>query len=102
MTALETVVTGLDARLTTLEEKVESRPQETRPIWEQVLTRLDGLESRMKGLEGEVGALRDETRTGFRRFERLFGTLAEGLVEVRSDYRDMDRRLAKLEPEPAQ
>jgi hypothetical protein len=38
---------GLDSRLTGLEEKVDSRLQETRPIWEAVLVRLDRIEAKL-------------------------------------------------------
>ena len=38
---------GLEARLTGLEEKVDARLRETRPIWETVLTRLERIETKM-------------------------------------------------------
>jgi hypothetical protein len=62
LTGLEGKLDSVDARLTALEEKVERRLQETRPIWEQVLARLESLETEM--------------RSGFRRLERQVGTLA--------------------------
>jgi signal transduction histidine kinase len=37
----------VNSRLSTLEEKVDARLRETRPIWEGVLTRLDGIESEL-------------------------------------------------------
>src|SRR5919206_519480 len=43
-----------DARLTALEDKVDRRLQETRPIWEQVLTRLTAVEERLTNVEGEL------------------------------------------------
>lgn len=56
LNGIDTRLDSLDSRLTTLEEKVDRRLQETRPIWEQVLARLDTLEAEM--------------RTGFRRISR--------------------------------
>lgn len=41
---------SFDARLTSLEEKVDMRLRETRPIWEGVLERLTGVETEMKSL----------------------------------------------------
>jgi len=79
---------SIDSRLTTLEEKVDRRLQETRPIWEQVLARLDSLESEM--------------RTGFRRVERQVGLLAEDMIKVRADQRDLEERVSQLEPKPTQ
>jgi len=79
---------SIDARLTTLENKVDRRLQETRPIWEQVLARLDNLENEM--------------RNGFRRLERQVGLLAEDVLVVRADQRELEQRVSKLEPESAQ
>jgi predicted nuclease with TOPRIM domain len=40
-------LTGMNSRLTSLEEKVDARLRETRPIWEGVLARLTGIESEL-------------------------------------------------------
>jgi tetrahydromethanopterin S-methyltransferase subunit G len=85
----------VDHRLVTLEDKVDRRLQETRPIWEQVLARLDGLENGVHNLE-------TETRNGFRKLERQVGLLAQDVLEVRADQRDLERRVDKVESEPAQ
>ena len=79
---------SIDARLTTLENKVDRRLQETRPMWEQVLA--------------ELGNLKDEMRNGFRKLERQVGLLAEDVLVVRADQRDLEKRVNKLEPEPTQ
>ncbi|MGH9902955.1 MAG: hypothetical protein ACRD68_14205, partial [Pyrinomonadaceae bacterium] len=71
-----------------LEGKVERRSQETRPIWEQVLGKLENLEN-------EMG-------TGFRRLERQLGELAKDVIVVRADQRDLEKRVDKLESEPTQ
>jgi len=48
---------SLDVRLTSLEEKVDARLRETRPIWEGVLARLTGLETEMKTLNRHFKSL---------------------------------------------
>jgi archaellum component FlaC len=73
----------INTRLTALEDKVDRRLQETRPIWEQVLARLDSLES--------------EVRTGFRRIERNVGKLIKDVLEVRGYQDDLEDRMDKLE-----
>jgi chromosome segregation ATPase len=85
---VENRLSKVESRLTALEDKVDRRLQETRPIWEQVLTRLDSLESEM--------------RTGFRRFGRRVGQLAKDVVEVRADQTDLDRRIDGLETKATQ
>ena len=42
---------SLGNRLTSLEAKVDARLQETRPIWEAVLSRLDKIETRLDRIE---------------------------------------------------
>lgn len=79
---------SIDARLTTLADKVDRRLQETRLIWEQVLAKLGNLENEM--------------RNGFRKLERQVGLLAEDVLIVRADQRDLEKRVNKLEPEPTQ
>ena len=47
LTRLDDRLTSVEGRLTSLEEKADTRLRETRPIWEGVLTRLDGIESEL-------------------------------------------------------
>lgn len=91
----------IDGRLTTLEDKVDRRLQETRPIWEQVLAKLNGLETKVDGLEVKVGSIETEMRRGFRKLDRQMSELAGDVIEVRGDQRDLDRRMDKLEDERA-
>jgi tetrahydromethanopterin S-methyltransferase subunit G len=86
---------SIDSRLTTLEDKVDRRLQETRPIWEQVLVRLEGVEQRM-------GTLESEMRTGFRKIDRHVGLLVEDVLKVRVDQRDLENIVDRLEPKPTQ
>ena len=44
-------LSGVEARLSTLEEKVDARLRETRPNWEAVLSRLDKIETRLDRME---------------------------------------------------
>lgn len=59
---------GLETRLTTLEEKVDARLYDTRPIWEAVLGRLDRIEAKLD----------------------VFG---RDLIETRTDVRALEKRL---------
>ena len=73
----------IEERLTTLEDRVDRRLKETRPIWEQVLTRLDSLETEM--------------RNGFRRLSREMGVITKDLVELRAAQQDLEARTDNLE-----
>ena len=99
-----TVVQSLDGRVQSLESKVEERLFDTRPIWEkgqadiaQLQEGQQRLEERQQRFEDRLEALRDETRTGWRNLKRQFGVLHETFLEVRADYKDLDKRLYRLE-----
>ena len=84
--ALDARLNEIDSRLTTLEEKVDQRLKETRPIWEQVLNRLDKVEERLSEVDDSL-----------RNVGRKFDVVAQDLLEVRADQRHLDNRLDKLE-----
>jgi hypothetical protein len=86
LTALEARFIQVETRLTNLEERVDRRLSETRPIWEQVLVRLDKIESRRDDFDQKLIAfgkaldnLSLDMRTGFKRLERQMGLLAKDL-----------------------
>ena len=85
----------LETRLTSLEEKVDRRLQETRPIWEQVL-------ARMEKVETTQAEFRTEVRQSFRTLERRLSVLSDDVVTVRADQKDMGSRIDKLESERPQ
>ncbi len=92
---IDTRLDGLDTRLTALEEKVDRRLQETRPIWEQVLTRIETLETGFSQFRIEVAA-------GFRRLEHQIDILNRNILNVQTDQRELNERVTKLETEPTQ
>jgi BMFP domain-containing protein YqiC len=72
----------LDGRLTTLEETVDARLRETRPIWEVVLSRLDSVEGELKSMNRQMRVLHGD------------------VLRVRGDQEDLHERISKLESEP--
>lgn len=50
-------VVSVETRLTALDEKVEARLHDTRPIWEGVQTRLTGIEAEQKSLGRQFRSL---------------------------------------------
>jgi predicted nucleic acid-binding Zn-ribbon protein len=102
------LVQALRSELTELKQTVEARLHDTRPIWEKVQADIaqlqegqQRLEAGQKRLEEKLEALRDDTRTGLRNLKRDFGILNDTFLEVRGEYRDLDRRVYRLEePQP--
>ncbi|HEX8355680.1 MAG TPA: hypothetical protein VF611_22425 [Pyrinomonadaceae bacterium] len=101
---VEDRISNVDSRLSALEDKVDRRLQETRPIWEQVLVRLDAVEGqlvgfggRMDGFESKLVSFEGELRSSLRRFGEQVKMLAEDVFEVRAGQRDLDKRMGRLE-----
>ncbi len=90
---------GLSTRVEGLERKVEERLYDTRPIWEKVQADITVFQENQKRFEERLEALRDETRTGFRHLKRQLAVLYEAFFDGRADYKDLDKRVYKLETE---
>ena len=87
---------SMDGRLTAVEEKVDRRMLETRPIWERALAEIAGLRAEMQeGFEKVHG----ELNHGLRRINRKVDILNHDILEVRADLLHLDERVTKLEPE---
>ncbi len=64
-------IAALDQRLTSLEQKVDERLKETRPIWERVEEQLQKLGERFEGVVLEFYELRHEMKIYGRRIGQL-------------------------------
>ena len=81
---------SIGSRLTTLRDKVERRLQDTRPMWEQVLARLDGFEKRLDDFGLRL-------RSSLRSFERSVAEMAKDVLDVRGYQNDLEARMDKIE-----
>ena len=84
-------LTAVETRLTALEDKVERRLHDTRPIWEQVLTRLTAVEERLTKVEERLGKLEDE----FFWFGRNFRNWTRELSKLQEKYEDLEERVGQ-------
>jgi chromosome segregation ATPase len=75
ISGLRSEVTELRGEVRALDEKVDSRLKETRPIWESALAQLK--------------ELRDEMDKGFRDIGYKMDVLAKDVLQVRADQRDL-------------
>ncbi len=71
LTAIRHDIAALDGRLTTLEEKVDRRLQETRLIWEDVLARIGKLDTKFDLVIKELYEVRADQVSLTRRVEQL-------------------------------
>ncbi|HJQ25213.1 MAG TPA: hypothetical protein VKA60_14940 [Blastocatellia bacterium] len=77
--SMETGIMNLGTRMESLETKVDNLQQEFTARWAQ-------MEERMLEMHSDI-----------RKIDRKFDLLNEDVMEVRSDQRDMNHRLDKLE-----
>jgi chromosome segregation ATPase len=103
------ILRSIDTRLTALEDKVERHLHDTRPIWEQVLTRLTAVEERLTaveerltkveerltGVEVRLGKVEDEVY-GLHRKVRIFSV---DIVKLQDKDDDLEERLKRMETE---
>jgi chromosome segregation ATPase len=73
---------SIDKRLGTLEERVDRRLQETRPIWESVLEQLKEVNIRLTRVEDENKDFRRMFRSAFSDISRIQGDLEDRLDKL--------------------
>jgi chromosome segregation ATPase len=73
---------SIDKRLGMLEEKVDRRLQETRPIWESVLEQLKEVNTRLVRVEDESKDFRRMFRSAFSDISRTQGDLEDRLDKL--------------------
>ena len=86
-------LTSVETRLTALEDKVDRRLQETRPIWEQVLTRLTAVEERLAAVEERLTKV-EERLTGV---ETRLGKVEDEVDSLGRRFREFNRDILKLQ-----
>ena len=98
-----------DKRLFELEAKVEARLYDTRPIWEQVLSRLTALEERQQRMEERQQEMEQRLESIDRRVRWLYDEFKDlkvrlkpvfsDVVKLLNDRDDFEERILKLETE---
>ena len=84
---------SLDGRLTALEEKVDSRLRETRPIWE-------AMQADLETIKGDVAVVKDDVATvkgEVKGINRRVMLVHEDNLRVRGDQQELREQIEKLE-----
>jgi predicted nucleic acid-binding Zn-ribbon protein len=79
-------IAPLDARLTALEDKVDARLRETRPIWESMQQQLTQMQAQMSAIETRMGAM-----------EKTLDDIRFRITELYGDSIEVRARIARLE-----
>ena len=88
---------SIDSRLGTLEERVERRLMETRPIWETVLQQLSDMQEQLKDMQAqlkEMNARQSRFENENKDLRRMFRAAFSDLSRVQED---LEERMDRLE-----
>jgi chromosome segregation ATPase len=94
---VENRLSNVEGRLSALEDRVDRRFQDTRPIWEQVLVRLEGVEGQLVSYGGRLDGFEEALRSSLQRFGEQVQMLAEDVFDVRAAQRGLRKRVDLLE-----
>ena len=90
---LVTWITSVDTRLSGLEQKLESRLHDTRPIWHKVVADISQLQTSQDEMRGDLREINRKTDT-ITRDQAIFN---DALHKVQGDFHVIDERLRRLE-----
>jgi chromosome segregation ATPase len=101
------ILQNIDSRLERLEQKVEERLHDTRPIWEKVVADIAQLQEGQRQLqegqrqlqEGQTRLEADvhDTKISMREIKWQIGEIAESYVQVKGRARELEGRVRELE-----
>ncbi|HKV38975.1 MAG TPA: hypothetical protein VJX67_07165 [Blastocatellia bacterium] len=104
LTEIKQMFAAIDSRLAALENKVDARLVETRPIWERALAEIAETRHEMAQMRQEISEMRQEMsdmrgemREGFERTANKVSILSDDSADLRSEMKSVRKRLDRLE-----
>jgi hypothetical protein len=96
------ILKHIDSRLQSLEQKVEERLYDTRPIWQKVVADIAQLQEGQRHLEEGQARLEDQMRdikVSVREVARNTGVIYETAVKIQAEFKDLNSRVLDIELE---
>lgn len=75
---------SIDSRLTNLDQKVDARSYETKPIWERALKEIIETREEVVKIEGRLGSIENEIKDVRRLFRYTFADVARTQEDIES------------------
>ena len=97
---LSSDMADVKVRLANLEQKVEERLYDTRPIWEKLTAEISQLQEGMREIKSSLTEEMREIKTHLRDIYRRLSIFNDTLVTMQADYRDIYDRVRRLELGP--
>ena len=91
------ILRNIDSRLHSLEQKVEERLYDTRPIWEKVVVDVARLQTDVTRIEETMTSEFREVKTSIREIFFQIGAMSETMVAIQGNIRYIDSRVRDLE-----
>lgn len=91
----EKILQQIDSRLQSLEQKVEERLYDTRPIWQKVVADIAQLQEGQVELQEGVR----DIKISMRDMTRKMGGLCESMIGIQAEYRELNHRILDIELE---
>lgn len=92
------VINEMNARLITLEDKVEHRLYDTKPIWEGVQAQLNVMQGQLTDLQGQVAEVKDKVGL----MDEKLGVLNNEILDLRGESVRFKKRITQLEQQQIQ
>ncbi len=92
---MENKIVDFATELTSLDEKVESRLHDTRPIWQSVLERLDKIEANQENSAKDFQELRSQVLAWLEKLEASQEKLGKDFLEFRQEVLSRFEKLEK-------
>ena len=89
-----------DGRLTTLEEKVDARLRETRPIWEAMQADLANVKDDLAVVKVDLAVVKDDmtkVKGDVKDIKFTLKAMHKEMFRVTTDHEELDERVEKLE-----
>jgi len=90
-------IRSLEDRVANVEQIIVARLNTTRPLDQQILTRLDELVTTMAAMRVDYERFREETDENFRKIIERQDILNNDNLDLRLEYRRQSKRISRLE-----
>lgn len=104
VTGLWSEVTEIKNRLTTLEQTVEKRLYDTRPIWEAVLSQLSQIQARQDSQQEQLDEISETMKSvkgDIHAINRRINLVHKEMLGIKEEQEVLHERIDRLEKEPA-
>ncbi len=98
--SVKLVVNDINHRVTTLEETIERRLYDTRPMWEGVQVQLTNVQEQMTTMQQQIATVDEKVVTvqaTVKQMDTKLGVLNNTILDLRADHLMLEKRVTKMD-----